>query len=141
MLKTRNIGKRTWLFGALVGMLLYLTVIMVIILIGSVLIQNGSVPAETASVSLLLFMLIASYIGCLIAGLVADNNKLYSCVAVVAVSLLLRMVLTLFTYEAHISGTLINTIPEVIGCALALLTILKKGNKTSKTKKIKKRYL
>lgn len=140
MLKSQRTVKRTWLFGTLIGVPVYFAFMMIIMLVGSVLVLNGSITVGTASIALLLFMMVASYLGCLLAGTVSDNNKFYGCAAVLAISFLFRMILTLFTYDGHISGTLINTIPEIVGCALALLTILKKGSKI-KRKKIKKRYL
>ena len=139
MLKTRKMTG-SWLFGGFVGVTVYFVIILLLLLAGSSLVVNGSIAIKTAGVSVLPVMMVASYFACLLAESLSDNNKLLGCIAVLAVSLAVRLMLTLFTYEEQTGSTILYCVPELIGFALALLTVAKRGGK-SRTKKFKKRYL
>lgn len=139
MLKTRK-KTNCWQFSGLIGAAVYFAVILVMILVVSLLVVNGRISADGAEIAILLIATIASYLGCLMAGMLTEGNKLYCCAAVFATSLAVRLMLTLFTYEGNLGTSIVYSTPELIGFALALLTVAKRGGKV-RTKKIKKRYL
>ena len=139
MLKTRKLTG-SWLLGGLVGAIIYFVIVLLALLILSSLVVNENVSFDVARISVLTIMMLASYLGCVLAGGVSDHNKLFSCVVVLVGSLVFRLILTLFTYDRQIGGTVACTVPEILGFVLAILT-LAKGKGKRKTRKIQKRYL
>lgn len=139
MLKTQKMTG-SWLFGGLVGVVVYFSVVLVMMLVASLLVVNGTITNGAAEIALLPIMMVASYLSCLAAGMLSERNKLFGCVAVFGASLFVRLLLTLFTYEENLGSSIAYCVPELMGAVLALLTVARKGRKV-KMKKMKKRYL
>lgn len=139
MLKTRKmIG--SWMFGGLVGIAVSFVIIVSVLLIIALLVLKGNVSLEAAKIIILPIVMVVSYIGCLLAGSLTNDNKLLGCITTFSVMVIVRLLLTLFTYEENLGNAVAYSIPELMGVALALLTVAKRGGKV-RTKKIKKRYL
>lgn len=140
MLKTQKRSARSCFLGGLIGIAGYVVVALVAIFVTSMLVVNDKISSEAAQFVLLPFAMVASYIGSLIAGLLSKDNVFWGCIGVLAVVIVFRMILTLFTYDSQIGDALMRIIPDVLGSALAVLTIAKKSSK-GRIKKVKKRYL
>lgn len=128
------------IIGIAVGFLIYILIEMIVLFATTGWILDEKLSGTVIKVLGVCIPGIAAYVGCLVSGAMTGDNKLIGCGCVIGISILLRGFLSAFIYDTSIVGVFVNTLPELVGCFLALITLQYK-KRSRGGRKIRKRYL